>query len=198
MHRRILEGLWGHFEPTGNLGVNLREKTLGVFGLGHIGFEMARLCRSAYDMRIIYHNRKTNPKAEQLLSARWVTFDELLAESDVLSIHAGLSAETKNKFNAETLSKMKSGAILINTARGAIVDEAALTDALKSGHLGGAGLDVCNPEPMSPENPLLNFRNVAITPHIGNAIDTARRRMSVMVAENIIAAGAGKKIPYEV
>lgn len=198
MHQQIRKGNWGHFSPVENLGLSLREKTLGIFGLGNIGFEMARLSQAAYGMKIIYHNRHQNPKAEQSLNARWVTFDELLTKSDVLSVHASLSPETYHKFNAEAFAKMKPKALFINTARGSIHDEVALTEALSNKQLGGIGLDVTSPEPMKPNNPLLNMSHVVITPHIGNAIDTARTAMAIRVAENVIAAGKGEKIPYEV
>lgn len=198
MHQQIREQRWKHFEPTSNLGINLRGKTLGIFGLGDIGIEMARLSQAAFHMKILYHNRNRNIRAEESLQARYVSFNELLSESDILSIHVPLTAETLNKFNAEVFAKMKPTAILINTARGGIIEEPALTEALKNGEIWGAGLDVCRPEPMHSDNPLLSMPNVAVTPHIGAGVDTARSLMSKMIAENIIAAGVGKKIPYEV
>jgi len=198
MHQKIRKGEWGHFEPTGHLGTNLRGKTLGIFGLGNIGLEMARLSQAAYGMNIIYHNRHRNLRAETMLNARMVSFDDLLAHSDVLSVHAALTPETKGLFDAKTLSRMKPSAIFINTARGGIHDETALTEALQKGRLGGVGLDVTRPEPMSPDHPMLSMPHVVVTPHIGNAVDTARTKMAVMVAENIIAAGKGLPLPYSV
>ncbi|HET8572866.1 MAG TPA: D-glycerate dehydrogenase [Edaphocola sp.] len=197
-HRKILEGEWGHFEPAENLGISLRGKTLGVFGMGNIGMEMARLCQAAYGMSVIYHNRHLNHRAEESMDVSWVSFEQLLARSDVISVHAGLNPESENKFNEQAFAQMRAQAIFINTARGGIHDEAALTEALKSGRIWGAGLDVAHPEPMHPGNPLLSLPNVAVTPHIGNAIDTARVAMSVCVAENIIAAAGGSPVPNPV
>lgn len=194
-HRKILKGEWGHFEPAENLGISLRGKTLGIFGMGNIGMEMARLCQAAYGMTVIYHNRHLNHQAEESMNVSWVSFEELLAQSDVLSVHAGLNPESESKFKEQAFAQMKSKAIFINTARGGIHDEVALTKALKSGQIWGAGLDVTHPEPMSPDNPLLTLPNVAVTPHIGNAIDMTRTAMSVCVAENILAAAAGLPVP---
>lgn len=197
-HHKILNGEWGHVEPAENLGISLRGKTLGIFGMGNIGMEMARLCQAAYGMNVLYHNRHLNYQAEESMNVSWVSFEELLAKSDVLSVHAGLNPESENKFNQQAFAQMKRNAIFINTARGGIHDEAALTGALQNGEIWGAGLDVTHPEPMQSDNPLLTFPNVAITPHIGNAIDTARIAMSVCVAENIIAATEGLPIPNRV
>jgi len=197
-HRQILKGEWRHFEPAENLGISLRGKTLGIFGMGNIGMEMARLCQASYGMTVLYHNRHLNHQAEESMAVSWVSFEELLAKSDVLSVHAGLNAESDNKFNEQAFAQMKPNAIFINTARGGIHDEAALTAALKAGQIWGAGLDVTHPEPMQPDNPLLTLPNVAITPHIGNAIDTARVAMSVCVAENIIAAEKGLPLPNRI
>lgn len=198
MHKTIQKGLWKRFDPTGNIGFNLRGKTLGIFGLGDIGFEMARLAKVAYGMPIIYHNRSRNEKAENELQATRVSFEELLKQSDVLSIHAPLTEETYDTFNENAFAKMKQNAVLINTARGGIVDEKALFDALKTKQILGAGLDVTRPEPMSPDNPLLTMPNVAITPHIGNAVDTARNKMAKMVAENVVAGLKEEALPHEI
>src|SRR5690606_31272457 len=138
-------------------------------GLGRIGFELARSCRHAFDMPVIYHNRSHNARAEHELNARRVSFDALLQQSDVLSVHANLSKETEGIFNRHAFSKMKPSSIFINTARGAIHNETDLRLALEAGQIWGAGLDVTHPEPMDPRNPLLDMPNVAILPHIGSA-----------------------------
>lgn len=195
-HKSILRGDWGHFMPLAHLGQELTGKTLGVFGLGAIGLEMAKRCRGAYDMEIIYCNRTNNPTAEQLIGARRVSFDALLRESDVLSVHSVLSKETRGIFNAEAFSRMKPSAIFINTSRGGVHDEQALLGALRGGTIWGAGLDVTNPEPMSADHPLLEMENVAILPHIGSATVTARQAMSRMAAENIIGYYQHQTIPY--
>ena len=186
MHKKIEKGEWSYFTPTSHLGMELKHKTLGIFGLGRIGMEMAKRCKGAYDMKIIYYNRKANTEAENLLDAKYVSFDELLAQSDVLSVHSISSEETKGIFNKEAFDKMKSTAIFINTARGAVHNEKDLIHALNEDKIWGAGLDVTNPEPMHKDNPLLNMENVAVLPHIGSATIEARNGMSRLAAENII------------
>jgi len=196
MHKKIIKGEWGFYEPTANLGIEVDNKTLGIFGLGKIGFEMAKKCAKAFDMKIIYHNRSNNIEAEKELGAKKVTFDELLAQSDVLSVHTALTAETKNIFDYDKFSKMKSSSIFINTARGGIHNETDLIKALNEKKIWGAGLDVTNPEPMASGNPLLSMPNVAILPHIGSATEETRGAMSRLAAENIIAASKGERLPH--
>lgn len=159
---------------------------------------MAEKCRAFYGMKIIYHNRGRNQDAEERLGAIRVSFEELLSESDVLSVHASLSKETLGKFNYESFRKMKPASIILNTARGAIIEEKDLIRALKDGIIWGAGLDVSDPEPMHPDNPLLSMPSVAVTPHIGSATRETRDAMSVRAAENVIAALRGQRIPYPV
>ncbi|MCP9750625.1 D-glycerate dehydrogenase [Ferruginibacter sp. HRS2-29] len=197
-HKRILEGNWGFFEPTAGLGIEIKGKTLGVFGLGSIGFEMARKCVGAYGMKVIYHNRGNNLKAEQELGAVKVSFDELLAQSDILTVHTALTPETKGLFDIGVFKKMKPGSIFINTARGAIHNEADLIQALEQKLIWGAGLDVTNPEPMDPSNVLLSMPNVAVLPHIGSATVETRNAMSVIAARNILAGLAGERLPFVV
>jgi len=186
MHKKIKKGEWKHFTPTQNLGVELKNKTLGVFGLGRIGIEMAKRCKGAYNMNVIYHNRKQNTEAEKLLDAKYVSFDELLAQSDVLSVHSALTEDTKGIFNKAAFEKMKPTSIFINTSRGGAHNEEDLTEALTTNKIWGAGLDVTNPEPMQKDNPLLQMENVAVLPHIGSATIEARNGMSRLAAENII------------
>lgn len=196
MHKTIARGEWGHFKPKGHLGFELKNKTLGVFGLGKIGFEMAKRCKGAYDMPILYCNRHPNAAAEAALGARRVSFDELLAQSDILSVHCALSAETKGIFDKTAFEKMKPGAIFINTARGGVHNEADLLEALRAGTIWGAGLDVTNPEPMAPDSPLLSMENAAVLPHIGSATVEARDGMARLAAENIIGFYADKRVPH--
>lgn len=186
-HKSIIKGEWKQFEPLKNLGIQLSGKTLGIFGLGRIGMVMAQRCVGAFNMKVIYHNRNRNEEAEKKFQARYVTFDELLRESDVLSVHSVLSPETKGLFNKEIFNKMKSSAILINTSRGSVVNETDLIEALNNGTIWGAGLDVTNPEPMLADNPLLQMPNVAVLPHIGSATIEARTGMARIAAGNIIS-----------
>jgi len=198
LHKSIAKGNWGFFDPTANLGIELRGKTLGIFGLGKIGLEMARCCRRAYDMEILYHNRSNNLEAEAELGAKLVSFDELLVQSDVVSVHTALTPETEGVFNAEAFAKMKKSSIFINTARGGIHNETDLIKALESGIIWGAGLDVTNPEPMKADNPLLDMPNVSVLPHIGSGTEETRDAMSVLAAKNVIAGLKAEKLPYPV
>jgi len=195
MHKRIIRGEWSHFRPVANLGMELKGKTLGIFGMGRIGIEMAKRCKGAYEMKIIYHNRKPDNEAEKLLGATWVSFDELLSQSDVLSAHCVLSNETRGIFNKEAFSKMKPTSIFVNTARGPVHNEEDLLEALNKGVIWGAGLDVTNPEPMKKDNPLLEMENVAILPHIGSATIEARGEMSRKAAVNIVEFYRNGKVP---
>lgn len=198
MHKTIQNGGWGFFEPTANLGIEIRGKTLGIYGLGKIGFELAKRCTSAFAMKIIYHNRGHHKEAEKELDARRVSFSELLEKSDVLSVNTALTQDTRGIFNREVFSRMKKTAIFINAARGAIHQEADLTEALQKGVIWGAGLDVTNPEPMHQDNPLLFMPNVCVLPHIGSATEETRAAMSLIAAKNIVAGLRGEKLPFAV
>ena len=195
MHKTIAKGGWTFFKPKADLGFELKNKTLGIFGLGRIGKEMALRCKGAYNMNVIYCNRTPNPEAEKLLDAQKVSFDGLLRQSDVLSVHCALTDETKDVFNKVAFEKMKSTSLFINTARGGIHNEKDLVDALKKGIIWGAGLDVTNPEPMDATNPLLSMPNVSVLPHIGSATVEARNEMSRLAAMNIIEFYKNDLIP---
>ncbi len=197
-YRRIVNGDWNFFEPTANLGIEPYGKTLGIYGLGNIGFEMAKRCVGAYNMKVLYHNRNHNEHAERALNAKMVSFEELLKTSDIISAHTILSDETINKFDRSAFVLMKSSSIFINTARGAIHNENDLIEALQNGTIWGAGLDVTNPEPMAPDNVLLTMPNVAVLPHIGTATIKTRDAMATIAAQNVVAALNGQRIPYPV
>jgi len=198
MHKTIARGEWQHFRPQAHLGMELKNKTLGIFGLGAIGLEFAKRCQGAYQMNVLYCNRSRNEQAEIALKAQKVSFGDLLKESDIISTHSALTDETRNTFNAAAFEQMKASSIFLNTARGAVHNEPDLIKALENGTIWGAGLDVTDPEPMLPDNPLLQMENVAVTPHIGSATVTARNRMSVYAAQNIIACFKGEEIPYRI
>ncbi|WP_349314449.1 D-glycerate dehydrogenase [Chitinophaga sp. MM2321] len=197
-HKRIIKGDWGFTEPTANLGMEVQGKTLGIWGLGNIGYVMAQRCISAFNMKVIYCNRGRNEAAEKELGAIRVSFEELLAQSDVLSVHTALTVETTGKFDHAAFGKMKPSAIFINTARGGIHKEKDLIAALEAGTIWGAGLDVTNPEPMAPGNPLLEMPTVAVLPHIGSATIETRNAMSVIAAKNIVAAMNDMALPNQV
>lgn len=197
-HKRILNKQWDFFRPTANLGIELKNKTLGIFGLGRIGMEMAKRCQGAYNMNVIYHNRSENKEAERELGAKRVNFDELLAQSDIVSVHSALTSETKGTFNYAAFSKMKASSIFINTSRGGVHNEEDLIRALDEKLIWGAGLDVTNPEPMKPDSPLLSMPNVSVLPHIGSATEEARNGMARIAAENAIAGLKGERLPYPI
>lgn len=194
--QKVNDGNWGDFDPLHALGQELYGKTLGIFGLGRIGFEMAEKCKKAFDMNIIYHNRHHNDEAESKLGAQYVSFDELVSQSDVLSIHANFKNEQADLFNHSVFEKMKPNAIFINTARGGFHNQKDLYNALISNQIWGAGLDVTNPEPMVNDDPILELSNVCVLPHIGSATIEARNGMAKLAAENIIAFSKGEKMPH--
>lgn len=198
MHKKIIRGEWDFFDPTADLGIELNGRTLGIWGLGRIGFEMAKKCVGAYNMKVIYSNRHKNEMAERELHATQVSFDELLRQSDVLSVHTALTPETEGKFNHAAFGKMKPNSIFINTARGAIHNEKDLIEALQNKTIWGAGLDVTNPEPMEKNNPLLEMPNVCVLPHIGSATQETRDAMTRIAAENIIAGLKGERLKHVV
>jgi len=192
---KVKSGNWGDFDPLHALGQELYGKTLGIFGLGRIGFEMAKKSKAAFDMNIIYHNRHQNGEAEKELNATYVSFEELISQSDVLSIHANFKPEQNELFNSSVFEKMKKNSIFINTARGGFHNQKDLYDALAEHKIWGAGLDVTNPEPIFKEDPILELSNACVLPHIGSATEEARNGMAKMAAENIIAASKGEKMP---
>jgi len=192
---KVKQGNWKDFDALEELGQELYGKTLGIFGLGRIGFEMAKKCKAAFDMKIIYHNRSPKAEYEKDLEATYVSFDELIAKADVVSIHASFSKDNSELFNKDIFDKMKPNSIFINTARGGFQNEKDLYEALKVGQIWGAGLDVTNPEPMEKENPLLQLSNVCVFPHIGSATVEARNGMAKLAAENIIAFSKREKMP---
>lgn len=195
-HKSIQRGEWKYFTPSAHLGIELKGKTLGIFGMGRIGLEMAKRCKGAYGMKVIYCSRHRNIEAEQKLGAQMVSFDELLKENDVLSVHCSLNEETRGIFNMEAFKKMKKSAIFINTSRGPVHNEKDLTEALLNKDIWGAGLDVTDPEPMKPDNPLLEMENVAVLPHIGSGTEEVRTKMSILAAENIIGYCKYHTIPH--
>ncbi|MCD8007649.1 MAG: D-2-hydroxyacid dehydrogenase [Clostridiales bacterium] len=168
--------------------VELAGKTMGIIGFGSIGRAVGRLAR-ALGMNVLAAGSRPCPEGEAI--AAYVTLDELLAQADVISLHAPLFPSTHHIVNAENIAKMKDGVILLNTARGPLVDEQALADALNSGKVAAAGLDVVEHEPMLPDNPLLTAQNCVITPHIAWASVEARRRLMDIVVENLQLFQAG-------
>jgi glyoxylate reductase len=188
------EGHWKTWEPVGYLGQDLVGKTLGVVGMGRIGSALAKRCRAGWDMSVLYHDVNPNPQAEVELGARRVELDDLLRQSDFVSIHAALTPENRHLIGAAQLKLMKSTAVFVNTARGPLVDQKALYEALKSGTIFAAGLDVTDPEPPAENDPLLRLPNVVVAPHIASATYSTRDGMAEICADNLIAGVNGKPL----
>lgn len=182
----VREGRFDGWAPTMLLGMELRGRTLGVFGFGRIGRAVAERARG-FGMDVVYHSRSEVPGTD----AEHVDFDELLARADVLSLHAPLDENTRGRFGAQELSRMKPGAILINTARGPLIDEAAIAGALDDGPLFGVGLDVYAREPEVHES-LLGRDDVVLLPHLGSATEAARARMALTALTDAVRVHEGQ------
>jgi glyoxylate reductase len=177
------------------LGKDVHGATLGLIGFGRIGRAVARRAKG-FGMRTLYVNTApADPEVERELDATKVSLGTLLAESDIVSIHTVLSAQTHHLIDAAAMARMKRGAILVNTSRGPVVDQTALAEALRSGHLFGAGLDVTDPEPMLADDPLLALPNCLVIPHIGSASERTRDQMAVKAARNLVAGVRGEPLP---
>ncbi len=190
------EGRWGTWNPTQWLGSDLAGQTLGIVGMGAIGQATARRAK-AFGMNIVYHSRSSYPEAEKELSAEKVPFRQLLAQSDFVSLHTPLTAETKHLIDADAFSAMKPSAILINTARGGVVDQDALVNALRNREIRAAGLDVTTPEPLPTYHPLFQMPNCLILPHIGSATERTRRKMAQLGCENLLLGLEGKPLKHQ-
>ncbi|PKO24212.1 MAG: D-glycerate dehydrogenase, partial [Chloroflexi bacterium HGW-Chloroflexi-1] len=200
--RRVVEGdkfaragRWKTWGPTLLLGGDITGATLGIVGFGRIGKGMAKRAQG-FDMRVLYHDPlcRDDPYAAQI-GARCVDLDTLLRESDFVSLHTPLTEETHHLIDQDALARMKPTAILINTARGPIVDLDALYQALRTGTIGYAALDVTEPEPIPADSPLLTLDNVIVAPHIASGSVATRGKMAQMAAANLIAGLRGERLP---
>ncbi len=200
--RRLSEGVdfvragrWVTWEPELLLGLELRGATLGVLGMGAIGSAVARRA-AGFGMEILYASRTPRPEAEAATGARRVdSLGALLEAADVLSVHVPLTAETRHVIDRRALRRMKRTALLVNTARGPVVDTAALVEALRSGWIAGAALDVTDPEPLPAGHPLLELPSCTVVPHLGSATHATRNRMGEMAVANLLAALDGREPP---
>jgi lactate dehydrogenase-like 2-hydroxyacid dehydrogenase len=191
--RQVRAGGWNGWGATRLLGTTLVGKTLGVVGFGRIGQATARMAHRALGMPVLYSSRRpVTPEIEAETGARHTPLEELLARADVVTLHCPGGAETHHLINAERLARMKPSALLINTARGAVVDEAALEMALKTGVIAGAGLDVFSNEPEVPAG-LLELENVVLLPHMGSATTETREAMGHRAVDNLDAFFAGQR-----
>jgi len=179
------------------IGVEVQGKTLGLIGFGKIGQRLAAMAHFGFDMPILYHDIVAYPEAEARLGAGRQPIAEVLAQSDFVSLHTPLVPETKGMINEAALRSMKRSAYLINSARGPVVDPAALVRALREGWIAGAGLDVYEPEPLSNDSPLLKMDNVVLSPHMAAHTDEALYRMA-MVVTDVLAVIEGRKPEYAV
>jgi glyoxylate reductase len=180
------------------VGLDLQGKNLGIMGLGRIGKTLAKRAK-AFDMKIIYHNRKQISKTEEKkLGVKYTTFDKLITQSDIISIHVPHTKETNQMFDMKIFKKMKKTAFLINTSRGKIVNEKDLLVALKLKIIGGAGLDVFETEPIEKNHPFLKLENIVLSPHVGSSTKETRIKMAEITTKNLILGMNGKKPIYSI
>jgi len=180
------------------VGLDLQGKTLGIIGLGRIGKTFAKRAK-AFDMKIIYHNRKQISKTdEKKLGVKYTTFNKLITQSDIISIHVPHTDETNQMFNMKIFRKMKKTSFLINTSRGKVVNEKDLVVALKQKIIGGAGLDVFETEPISKNHQFLKLENVVLAPHVGSSTKETRTKMAKITVKNLILGIKGKKPIYSI
>ncbi|MGH2562824.1 MAG: 2-hydroxyacid dehydrogenase [Thermomicrobiales bacterium] len=197
--RRIVEGVdyvragtWQTWGPTLLMGQDLHGATLGIAGFGRIGREVAKRGRG-FDMRILAYDTYQDEAAAHELGVEFRDLDDLLRESDFVSLHVALTPETQHLIGARELGLMKREAILVNAARGPVVDTDALVDALRSGEIAGAALDVTDPEPLPADHPLVSLPNAIVVPHIASASVATRNKMAEMAVENLLAGARGDR-----
>ncbi|WP_169975036.1 2-hydroxyacid dehydrogenase [Tautonia rosea] len=202
--RRLVEGdryarsaAFTRYDPGYMLGREVHGSTLGIVGMGRIGEKIARRALG-FDMTVLYHNRRPRPEIESALDLRYVGFEELLGMSDFVVLCVPLTDQTRGLINASSLKQMKPSAVLVNIARGPVVVTGDLLDALRTGTIAAAGLDVTDPEPLPRDHPLLSLENVVISPHLGSATDRTRLRMAEGSVANLIAGLAGHPLPSPV
>lgn len=199
--RRIPEGItyvrdgeWRAWRPMVLLGRDIHAATLGIIGLGRIGQAVARRARG-FEMRVLYHGRERQPDAERELGVEYAPLDELLAASNFVSLHCALTLATRGLLGAREFGIMRPDAILINAARGPVVDTDALVVALRDGQIGGAALDVTDPEPLPHDHPLIGLPNAIVVPHTASSTVATRDRMADLAARNILAVLGGTTPP---
>ena len=202
--RRLVEGdrfarspAFTHYDPGYMLGVEAHSQTIGIVGLGRIGRQIAQRARG-FDMRVQYHNRRRDEESERRFDAVWLPLDELLATSDFVVLSVPLSSETRGLIGVEQLRRMKPTALLVNVARGPVVETNALTRALQERWIYGAAVDVTDPEPLPRNHPLLSLDNFTIAPHLGSATQQTRRKMAQISVENLLLGLAGRPLLHQV
>lgn len=193
-NRYVMDGHWKTWEPMGHIGADLQGRTLGIVGMGRIGYGMARRCHFGWDMPVLYYDVHPSEQAERDLGAQRVDFDTLLAESDFVSVHCNLDDSTAGLFDAAAFRKMKRTAVFVNSARGPLHKQRDLYEALKNGEIFAAGLDVSDPEPIPLDDPLLTLPNCVILPHIASATVSSRNGMAEIAADNLLAGLKGEPL----
>ena len=194
--RWVRAGKWRlAFHPTYWLGADISESTIGIIGMGNIGLEMAKRARG-FDMEVLYHSRTPKPQEEKLYKMEYVDLTTLLRGSDFVSLHVPLTADTHHLIGESELAAMKPAGILVNAARGPVVDTGALYVALKERWIRAAALDVTDPEPLPPDHPLLTLDNLIVTPHIGSASLRSRKEMCLLAARNLLAGVRGERLVH--
>lgn len=194
----VREGAWAKRALSPGFSYDLKDKTVGVIGLGRIGYETAKRCVKGFDMKIIYFDLNRNLKAEAELGAKQKTLEEVLGESDCVVVHTDLNAQTKKMIGEKQLRMMRKTAIIIDAARGPIIDQVALAKVLSEGVIAGAGLDIFDAEPCPEDDPILRAPNTVFTPHMGSATYEAREAMVVCNAEDMVAVLKGQVPPPNV
>lgn len=197
-NKEVSNGGWKSWAPSWMCGQGLKNSVVGLVGFGRIGQEVAKRIVPFKPSQLIYSNRSDRSAEAIPIGAKRVSFDELIAQADFIILTCALTPETTNLINAESLAKMKPNAIIINTARGGVVNQSDLYDALKSNRIRAAGLDVTSPEPLPLDSPLLTLGNCVILPHIGSADIETRTEMSRITAQNILCGLKGEPMISEI
>lgn len=199
--RRLMEGVtyirngeWETWNPIQLLGFDVYGRTLGIIGLGRIGHAVAKRAQG-FGMNILYHGG-SNEAFAQAVGATKVDFETLLKKSDFITLHTPLTKKTRHMIDARALGLMKETAVLVNTARGGVVDSEALVAALQDGRIGAAALDVTDPEPIAADHPLVHMPNCLVVPHLGSATRHTREQMGMLAAENLLAGLRGEPLPH--
>jgi glyoxylate reductase len=195
---QVQNGQWKTWEPTGLLGIEPAGKTLGVIGMGRIGKAFSRRMVGGWGMRLVYTSRSNQTDVDESLGAERVGLDELFSQSDFISIHVALTDDTRELLNSDAFSRMKNGVVIVNTARGEIINQQALLDALNSEQVFAAGLDVTTPEPLSHQHALVQHPRTIILPHIGSATDKSRHAMAEIAVDNLLHGLSGEALRCEV
>jgi glyoxylate reductase len=194
-HQYGKDGKWKTWEPLGHLGQDLVGRTLGVVGMGRIGYALAKRCARGWDMPVLYHDARRNEQAENELGAAKVELETLLRSADFISVHTDLNDTTRGMFNTARFKQMKPTAVFVNTSRGPVVVEKDLLEALRTGTIFAAGLDVTDPEPPPADSPLFHQLRLVVAPHIASATVGTRDAMASICAENLLAGVVGKPLP---